>query len=573
MRPAPMFFTQASVRAERSKARLGLTRLRHLSPNGCRGAGRRQLATLLLPIAAACSLAAHAQTAPLRNAASPAAAASAPPVLNAATQGSFLLKEVRFTPTRAVPAADLQAAVGPFLGQPVDATGLTVIATAVRRVYEARGFGMAGVGYPPQDLTAGVLQIAIVEPQVGAVAIEAPPRPPVSVERTTRVLQAAGVRSGQPLDLQALDRAMYTLNDWPGVSAKATLLPTGDEGLYRVNVQTERRRAWDASVDLDNHGSSAAGRYRLGTLLRWNNPAGIGDNLDLRLLASSGAGTTVGRLGYEAPLGATPWRAGLGYSRVGYELSEEFAGATGTADVIDASVSYPLLRGRDRNLVSRLSLQHKKLADDIPGVISSEKSIRAAELSLAYESRSAWGGGGYTGGALGLQFGKLSYDNGSAPSPASPQGSFGKLTVQASRLQALYRSLSLYLGVATQLTNKTLDNAERFTLGGDKGVRAYPVAEGSSDAGAIVNTELRWWLGPQWSTYAFYDWGHGRDKGSDALTGESRRTLHGAGLGVQFTDPAIFTLKASVAVRGSDPVRSETDNPKARLLVQVQRSF
>lgn len=521
-------------------------------------------------VALAASTAAHAQQAPLRNSPTPAAAASAP-TLAPTTQGRFLLKEVRFSPTRAVSAAELQAVVKPFIGREIDATDLSVISTALRRLYEARGFGMAGVGYPAQDLTAGVLQVSIVEPQVSQLSVESPPKPPVSPERTMRVLEGAGVRKGQPLDLQALDRAMYTLNDWPGVSARATLLPTGDEGLYKVNVQTEARRWWDASIDLDNHGSDASGRYRLGTLLRWNNPAGIGDNLDLRLLASSGAGTTVGRLGYEAPLGATPWRAGIGFSRVGYELSEEFTGATGTANVFDASVSYPVLRGRDRNLVTRVAVQHKKLEDNIADVVASDKSITALDTSLAFESRDAFGGGGFNGGSLGVMAGRLKYDS-TAPAGA-PHGSFAKLSLQASRLQALGRGFSLLAGLAGQWTDKTLDNAERFTLGGDKGVRAYPVAEGSSDLGAIVNLELRHWFNATWSGYTFYDWGHGRDKSQDALTGSTRRTLHGYGLGVQFTHPDLFTLKASLGVRGNEPVRSEPDNPKARLLVQVQRSF
>jgi hemolysin activation/secretion protein len=524
------------------------------------------LSTLAL---AACS-AAHAQSAPLRNAPTPSAPASAP-TLAPTTQGRFLLKEVRFTPTQAVRPEELQAAVKPFIGREIDATDLTVIATALRRLYDERGFGMAGVGYPPQDLTAGVLQVAIVEPQVAQLAVEAPPRPPVSRERTTRVLQAAGVRTGQPLDLQALDRAMFTLNDWPGVAAKATLLPTGDEGLYKINVQTERRRAWDASIDADNHGSSAGGRYRVGTLLRWNNPAGIGDNLDLRLMASGGAGTTVGRLGYEMPIGPTPWRAGLGFSRVGYELSEEFAGATGSANVIDASLSYPVLRGRDRNLVSRMAVQHKALEDDIAGTISSDKSITALDATLAFESRDARFGGGFNGGSLGVMAGRLQYD--SAAPAGAPQGNFAKLSVQASRLQAIGRGFTLLAGLAGQWTDKALDNAERFTLGGDKGVRAYPVAEGSSDIGAIVNLELRKWFNPTWSAYGFYDWGHGRDKSQDALTGSSARTLRGYGLGVQFTHPDWFTLKASLGIRGKEPVRSEPENPKARLLVQVQRSF
>jgi hemolysin activation/secretion protein len=519
----------------------------------------------------ACTSAAQAQTAPLRNSPPAPAAAASGIVSSSTTNGKFLLKEVRFTPTRVVPAAELQALVKPFIGHEIDATELTVIAAAVRRAYDERGFGMAGVGFPPQDLTQGVLQVAIVEPQIERVAVETSPKPPVSVARATKVLDNAGVRPGEPLDLQALDRAMFTLNDWPGVSAKATLLPTGDEGKYKVSVQTEPRRPWDASVDFDNHGASVSGRYRLGTLLRWNNPGGIGDNLDLRLLASNGAGTTVGRLGYEAPIGATAWRGGLGYSRVGYELGEQFEalGATGTADVFDVSISYPFVRGRDSNLVGRLSVANKKLSDDIKDVITSEKTIRAAEFTLAFESRSTWLGGGFNGGTVGLEFGKLNYGSGAPFGDAIPAGNFAKLSAQATRLQALTRTLSLFIGGAGQWANKNLDNAEKFTLGGDKGVRAYPAAEGSSDLGAIVNTELRYWLDPQWSTYVFYDWAHGRT----TKTEEATRTLHGYGLGVQYTNPELFTLKASVGIRGNEPVLSENENPKARLLVQIQHSF
>lgn len=532
---------------------------------------------LSLATLAALASAAHAQTQPLRNSPpAPAASGVVGSMSSSTTDGKFLLKEVRFGATRLVSPAELQALVKPFVGREIDAAELTVIATAVRRAYEERGLGMAGVGYPPQDLTQGVLQIAIVEPQVERVIIEASPKPPVSEARVARVLDNAGVRAGEPLDLEMLDRALFTLNDWPGVAAKATLLPTGDEGKYRVSVQTEARRPWDASIDFDNHGSSVSGRYRLGTLLRWNNPSGIGDNLDLRLLVSNGAGTTVGRLGYEAPIGASAWRGGLGYSRVGYELGEQFedAGFTGKADVFDASLSYPFLRSRDGNLVGRMAVMNKKLTDDIADVASSKKTIRAAEFTLAFESRSTVFGGGYNGGNLGVQFGKLSDDSATPPTDTTPLGNFTKVTAQATRLQSLTRTLALFVGGAGQWANKNLDNAEKFTLGGDKGVRAYPAAEGSSDVGAIINTELRYWISPLWTTYTFFDWGYGRiRKTPDALTGDNTRTLHGYGLGVQYTDPDLFTLKASVGIRGNDAVQSENENPKARLLVQIQHSF
>ncbi len=545
-------------------------------------------AAVVTAISACFSAPAHAQqapAAPLRNspqaAPAPAAAASSPQASTTrAAPARFTLNTIGFTDTRAVPADELQAVVKPFLHREIDSTDLTVMATAIRRLYADRGFGLAGVGFPTQDLSKGVLQISIVEPQVKRITVDSTGAPPLSAERVTQVLARSGVHSGDPLDLQSLDNAMFTLNDWPGVSAKATLMPTGDEGLYNVAVQTERRRGWDASVDADNHGSKVSGRYRLGALLRWNNPSGIGDNLDLRALASNGQGTTVGRLGYEAPLGATPWRGGVGYSRVGYELGEQFedANAVGHADVIDASLSYPFIRARDKNLVARFGLASKKLVDEF-GPLRSDKNIRAADLTLSFEARDALLGGAFNGGSISLQTGRLSIDTESERQfdadrgSAATQGRYSKIGVQLSRLQALSGPFSLFFGAAGQWASKNLDNAEKFTLGGDKGVRAYPAAEGSSDEGAILNAELRYWINPQWSSYGFYDVGRGkahkRPFGSDA----NYRTLQGLGLGVQYSHPELLTLKASLAFRGHEDVLSEDDNARARLLVQVQHSF
>jgi len=529
---------------------------------------------------------APAPAAPLRNSPQPAHAASAPAltVVAPTSNAKFLLREVRFSPTRAVSSADLQKAVKPFINREIDTVELTVLSATLRRVYEDRGYGLAGVGFPPQDLNQGVLQITVVEPRLERITIEPSPTAPISLARTEAVLANSGVRKGDALDLQSLDRAMYTLNDWPGVAARATLVPTGDEGLYNVTIQTEPRRGWDASVDADNHGSAASGRYRLGALLRWNNPSGRGDNLDLRVMASNGRGTTVGRLGYETPLGATPWRVGLGFARVGYELGEQFESlnATGSANVFDASLSYPFVRSRDGNLVGRLSVVDKGLVDEFSAggfVDTTDKTIRAAELGFSFESRSTWGGGGFNGGSIGLQFGRLVIDTearraaDAALGSGATQGNFAKLSAQVTRLQAVTRTLSLFTGVAGQWADKNLDNAEKLTLGGDKGVRAYPSSEGASDVGALFNAELRYWIGPQWSSYLFYDAGHGRiQKRPVNLADDNTRTLHGAGVGVQYTNPDLFVLKASLAVRGSEPVRSE-EEARTRLLVQLSHSF
>ena len=502
--------------------------------------------------------------------AAPAAPASAP--ATAPAPARFTLTKVVFPPTTAVSADALQQAVAPFLGQEIGSAQLDAIATAVRGLYTARGLGLVGVAFPSQDLAGGVLQVAVAEPRITRLIVENPNHPPVTDTRTQAVLARSGIREGAPLDLRQLDRAMYTLNDWPGVKAKATLTPSGDENAYSVAVQTERGRAWDASIDADNHGTEVSGKYRVGALLRWNNPAGIGDNLDLRLVASQGSGNLVGRIGYEAPIGPTPWRAGVGYSRVNYELAGTFDGAVGTADVVDASLSYPLLRSRDLNVITRVSVEHKTLRDEF-FTESSDKKITAGTAQVSFESRDGFWGGGFNGGNAGIMVGRLR-NQATSGVDTTALGGFSKLTAQATRLQRLTERFSLFAGVAGQWASQNLDNAEKLTLGGARGVRGYPAAEGASDQGAIFNTELRWWLNPQWSSFVFYDAAHGKLRRSPDGIDDNTRTLHAAGLGVQFTNPELFTLKATLGVRGHDPVLSDTDSSgRSLLLVQLQHSF
>jgi hemolysin activation/secretion protein len=539
------------------------------------------LRALPMALALAFPLMSHGQTeAPaLRNAPQAAEAASAPRA-TARPLVKFTITSVRFTPTKAVPEAELQQVVKPWLNREIVATDLAVVAVALRRFYEERGYGLVGVGFPTQDLAQGVLQIAIVEPRIVRVTVESPDRPPISPQKITAVLERNGIAKDEPLDVLALDRAMYTLNDWPGVGAKSTLLPTGDEGRYAIAVQTEARRGWDASVDADNYGSETTGRYRAGALLRWNNPTGSGDNLDLRASVSSGKGTLVGRLGYEIPLGSTAWRLGAGISRVEYELGQDFAGAgaVGSANVADVSLSYPFVRTRDRNLVGRVALTSKKLVDEFGD--TTEKKVRGGEFGLSFENRDAFAGGGFTGGNVSLQFGKLdiesevyrNYDSGLGD--RATQGSFRKLGVQVNRLQAVVPRVSLFVGLVGQFASKNLDNAEKMTLGGARGVRAYPSAEGSSDEAAVLNTELRLWIDPQWTGFVFHDAGHGkRFKRPDDDGRPNTLNLHGSGLGVQYTNPELFTLKAAVARRGDEPVTSEADDKRTRFLVELQHAF
>jgi len=524
--------------------------------------------------------AAHAQPAPanpIPTVTTPAGSGS-----TSAEEAPFVLREIRLPRTTALAEDEVFAVVAPYLRRAVGHAEMSTIAGNIRRLYDSRGLGLVGVGLAVQDLASGALEVNIVEPRIARIQIDAGAEPPISEARARQLLDNLDLREGAPLNLNRLDRAMFTLNDWPGTIARATLAPTGDEGTYNVLLAVEPGRQFNASIDFDNHGSASSGRHRLGGLLRWNNPTGIGDNFDLRAMVSEAERVTVGRVAYELPVGATPWRAGVGYSRVTYELGGTFSelGAVGSADVFDTSLSYPLIRAREHNLAGRLAVESKRLEDRFDAVdLRSEKRIDDLQLGLSFEARDAVLGGGYSGGTVTAQFGRLRILTADvdaadgAQGDRATQGNFGKLSLQFNRLQAITRTFSGYLGFAGQWASKNLDNAEKLTLGGAKGVRSYPGGEAPSDQGLIVNAELRWWIDAQWSTFGFYDWGYGGLQKRPAPGADNRRILRGVGVGLQYSRPDFLSVKASLGWRGSEPVLSEPGNDRARFLVQAQRPF
>ncbi len=505
-----------------------------------------------------------------------------PPANAAAADAPFVLREIRLPRTLAVPEEEVFGVVAAYLRRAVGQAEMATIATNIRRLYDARGLGLVSIGLAAQDLASGALEVNIIEPRIAQVRVEMGSQPPITEARARQVLENLGLKRDASLDLNRLDRAMFTLNDWPGVKARATLAPTGDEGVYNLVVGVEAGSRFEGSVDYDNHGSESSGQHRLGGLLRWNNPFGVGDNLDVRALVSNAQRVTVGRLAYELPVGATAWRAGAGYSRVTYELggSFELLGAVGSADIVDVSLSYPLIRAREHNLAGRVALESKRLEDRFDSVnVASNKRIDDLQIALSFEARDAFWGGGYNGGSLGLQFGRLAIDtadvnaNDAALGERATQGNFAKINAQVTRLQAITRTFSGFVGVAGQWASKNLDNAEKLTLGGAKGVRAYPGGEAPSDQGVVVNAELRWWIDQTWTALGFYDWGYGGLQKRPAPGTDNKRILRGAGLGVQFSKPEFLSVKASLGWRGSEPVLSEPGDDRARFLIQAQKPF
>ncbi len=513
---------------------------------------------------------------------------SAPPVLPKLGDGSVQAPSAavraesatRFTFQRlvvqgasSVSAAQVGELGAAHVGQSVGEAELSAMLMGLRRQLDDAGLQLAVIGLPRIDLAQGVVTVDVVEPRMGRVTAPMGPDAPITDERVRGLLRWFNLGEGQLLNFTALERVMFALNDMPGVQAKAKLTPSGEEGVYNLAITTGSRRSWDAGISIDNQGLSAVGRVRVGATARLNNPLGLGDNLDAQVLGSDTLGVKLGRIGYELPLGYTPARLAVAASSVQYKLGGDFDafGASGQAKLYEASVSYPLIRARNRTLLARVSIDDKHFSDKQEALnSSSRRSLRSLAGTLAWESRDAWGGGGFWGASATLRFGD--FDDGK-PTQGSYEGRYRKLEVQGSRLQALTGPLSLFVAASAQQASRTLDPAEKLGLGGSRGVRAYAVSESPADDARVLNAELRWWLNPQWTVFALTDWAHGRlDHGVSSATQPSV-TLRGSGLGVVAQIPNWVTLRATLAWRHSRAGAADPGHDLPRLAFQASHSF
>ncbi|SAL24573.1 ShlB/FhaC/HecB family hemolysin secretion/activation protein [Caballeronia concitans] len=504
-----------------------------------------------------------------------------PPAAPPAPEGrKFTLKSIRFAGNESLPSDALLPLVADKIGQEVSINDLNAMGARIAAAYRERGYPLAQVVIPPQDVTQGDVLFTVLEGKIGRVRLTVAPGAPIK-ESMVRARLAA-IEPGKPLKQAELERTMLLLSDLPGIRVSSALETGSTPGTVDLGVTVEPVRRWNFAVAVDDYGAAPAGRWRLGAVGRLASPFGIGDNLDLNLLAAERADTVYGRIGYDAPINAYGTRAGIAYSHLYYYLGQNFSAldAHGEADVVTASVSHPLIRSRSQNLLLRGALEYRSLTDKIGSVsFENPQKLYVASVGLSYESRDSFLGGGFNSADVQLSFAHLNID--SALAEQVDQGPFGRhaqgnsvrLTMQANRLNAITPKTSFFLGMSGQWANQNLDSSSRITLGGPRAVRAYSPSEAVVDEGLIGTAQLRYAVIPSLTLSAFFDIGVGRYN-ARSIPGQGANTVtrSGAGIGAFWNGPYGITVDGSIAWRTTGP-DTTGDDKLPRVYVQVSKSF
>ncbi|WP_176256896.1 ShlB/FhaC/HecB family hemolysin secretion/activation protein [Derxia lacustris] len=495
---------------------------------------------------------------------------------------TLAVKDFRLEGVQYLPEAELLALLTPWRNRELGMADIEAAAERITARYRERGYLVAYAYVPRQDASAGTLTLRIVVGKLGRVALAN--RSPVRdslVDAAFDPLRAEGT-----VARATLERAMLLVSDLPGAALpKVTLAPGAEPGSSDVDVDIDAGRRVTGYVLGDNHGSRYTGRARASAGVEVASPFGLGDRFGINALASRAGGLLNGRAAYSLPLNANGLRAEVAASKTTYELGGDYRDldASGSAHGAEATLSYPLLRSRDRNLSLSLGAAARRMRDDIAATSTvTPKKANAATLAAQYE---AWGSLGalpaYAGLNLGLTEGRLDITDESQKAlnraGADTTGGYGRLNLALTGNLELGGGWSALGNASTQkaLRDKNLDPSEQMGISGPSGVKAYREWV-SGDNGYLLNAELRRALpavgGLVHSVGAFADLGRAalQKAGYTATTNGVR--LADVGLGYQLRWESVLARVQLARAVGPEPATLKNDS-RTRLLFQAGLAF
>src|SRR4051812_49382081 len=502
------------------------------------------------------------------------------PALPVSPQLRVKVQQFTFSGNTLYSEAQLQPVVQEFVGKELDFEGLNDAATKVRAFYRSRGYFLAQAYLPQQAIRDGRVEIGIIEGRIGEVDLDARPGVRISQNLLAGIL-SRHLKQGQIITETGLERPLLLINDLPGAQVTSEIRPSRTMGAadLRVNVEQTGGR-FNGFVDADNQGNRFTGEFRAGANLNWNTPLGYGDQATFRGFVSD-EGMWYTRFAYLIPVGYLGTRAGVSYSKFEYRLTKDFADlhANGEGEVKSIYAFHSLIRTRNSNLIVQVSYEDKKLIDRIESQNSVEvRNISDLKVGVVGDFRDAFLGGGlnayaftWTHGETGIEPGSvLALDQG--PTGHKTFGGWSKYNVDARRLQRVTDSISVLAALSGQRATKNLASAEKFSLGGPNGVRAYPVGEATADIGLIATAEGRYILpnfkiaGGDLTFIAFYDHGWARIN-ETALPSdtENNRSIGGYGVGISAGQDGNFIVRANMAWASSN------DKPQSDPAARVPR--
>ncbi|NLT67751.1 MAG: ShlB/FhaC/HecB family hemolysin secretion/activation protein [Acidobacteria bacterium] len=417
----------------------------------------------------------------------------------------FFVRRIQFTKSEIIRTDELEKLAADYQGREQTLPRLQALAAAVNDEYRKRGVVTAQAVIPPQDVSAGIVEIRLVEGRLGNILLKGS-----NSTSTAYVLKRIGMKPGDLVDLQRLERDLLRFNRTNDVQLQAQLAPgtafsTTDLRLFMREPSRHSLRTF-----VDDGGGFSTGEYRGGVTYSNRSLFGYRDDLSLSTVQSDGQHSYSIR--YGLPFNRSGGRVALAYYQDHTEIrhgSYSSLDISGESRSVVFSLRQPVYLGRFGQidlLGGAKARRNKTWISDI--FVAGTDTI---DGSIGIEAQRA--------DSHGYWVGSYSFTTGSARAEERSDYWHGRGWVH--RRQYLTDRWSAVGSFSWQNTaRRMLPASEQFIIGGEGTVRGLPVGTYGGNSGLTLSAELHHPIvtifpgdgdAPlEFNGFLFFDFGHVR---------------------------------------------------------------
>jgi hemolysin activation/secretion protein len=483
-----------------------------------------------------------------------------------------------------IDADALRGQLAPFVDRPLSRKLIAEVQTAVAAAYREAGRPFVSVTLPPQEVSAGVLQLRVILFKVGSIKVTgaAPESYPPSRIRLV---------PGQEIDVRKLETDLDWANRNPFRQVEAVFGPGKDLGLTDVNIQVTDRKPWQVYAGYANSGTilTDRNRYYVGAsgapssdIFASYQLTGSGNFwMDDGLFSRPDDAKYVSQAGrLQTPLGL---RTGL--EVVGdHVLTNErpnnlfrIKTQTSQASAIVRTALSDLLPPATGDLLGGVELKHQLRTTIFDGTPVAEGSADVAQFVVGWCGR--WSdhlGTNTFDVRLKSNPGGILTGNNSNAWSAFTNGRVTDIrtnlvTLEYGRVTPLPKGMSLKSEVSMLASSKPLPDTERVGLGAIHAVRGYVTEDGAVDQALVLRNSLYVptsgmpsWMPGTLAPFLLADVGWGRD-----LYFRRDSTLSSVGAGFDFAAGTNFNSKLLAARAMTDGLHTPAGSWRVSLQASV----
>jgi hemolysin activation/secretion protein len=390
--------------------------------------------------------------------------------------------------------------ISPYLGRPASFATLNAIARAVSDWYRRHDHPFVFVNIPPQNVSAGVIQIVVTEYRIETVKVSGN-----KWFSSSLIEKESGFAAGQALDLDSVRSSLAWLNSNPFRSVNAEFAPGHAPGTTDITLATQDRLPLNVYSGFDNQGVPSLGRAEWNLGGSWGNLFGLDQILAYQFTRSVSGRYNAHSLSWTIPL---PWRDKLlvfgSYARERPDLGADGAYFNETGHSGQASLRYvhtlpTLVLGERTRLSEDVQIGYDFKTTDNNLEFGGQQVFAARadihQFPLIYDATLTDPlGQTELQNQLVLSPGDLSGTNNKTAFETLVPGSSARYAynrIGLTRTTFLPRGFSWTARILGQVSSRNLMYSEQLGLGGQGSVRGYYTDTALGSKGVLVSNELR----------------------------------------------------------------------------------